>query len=170
MPYTVLSTENFGSFASSLTPVLVFFTSEHCIDGSQMESVMEQIHAEKPTLAIGKVDVDKEEQLAQAWVVFSVPAVLLLVQGETVGRWTGYHTAQEILDTVSQVQNSQLYKSTFHGVHMPYGRKWITNPWQTASAGSMTGSSLREDSLYDTWSQEPELYGADSMMSNPFYD
>ncbi|MBQ8401250.1 MAG: thioredoxin family protein, partial [Clostridia bacterium] len=47
-----------------------------------------------------KVNVDEEPDLARAWVIRSIPTLLLLKNGELTGRWTGETPMGTILDAV----------------------------------------------------------------------
>lgn len=56
-----------------------------------------QVAAERPQVAVGKVNVDEQPELAQAFGVMSIPTLVVLKQGKPVSRMVGARPKSEIL-------------------------------------------------------------------------
>ncbi|WP_101925811.1 MULTISPECIES: thioredoxin [Luteimonas] len=72
------------------TPVLVDFWAEWCEPCKTLVPVLEKLAAEyNGAFVLAKVDVDKEQQIAAAFQIRSVPTVFLLVGGQPVDGFPG---------------------------------------------------------------------------------
>lgn len=100
MSITHLTAETFTDFTSASTPVLVDFYAEWCAPCRKMSAVLDEFSAARPAVPVGKVNVDEEPDLANAYVVRSIPTLLLLKNGEITDRWTGETSLGTILDAV----------------------------------------------------------------------
>ena len=65
-----------------------------------MAAVLDEVSAARPAVPVGKVNVDEEPDLANAYIVRSIPTLMLLKNGEITGRWTGETSLGTILDAV----------------------------------------------------------------------
>ncbi|MBQ8640657.1 MAG: thioredoxin family protein [Clostridia bacterium] len=102
MPITQINADSFGDFVNCTTPVLVDFYADWCGPCQRMSAVLDEVSAARPALPVGKVNVDQEPDLARAYVVRSIPTLLLLKNGEVADRWTGEQTSGTILTAVDQ--------------------------------------------------------------------
>ena len=58
--------------------------------------ILEEIAAENPGILVGKVDVDRETDLAREFGISSVPTLLVLRQGRITARAVGYQSREAV--------------------------------------------------------------------------
>ena len=82
-------------------PVLVDFWATWC-GPCQMEApVLEELAAERSDVIIGKVNVDDEPELANAFQVNSIPTLILFNNGEAVRAASGYRTKDQLIEMIT---------------------------------------------------------------------
>lgn len=82
--------ENFNDIINGNQLTLVDFLATWCGPCKQMHPVLEQLKAsEGENLRIIKLDVDKNEALASAYRIQSVPTLMLFRNGELLWRQSG---------------------------------------------------------------------------------
>ena len=82
--------ENFNDIINGNQLTLVDFFATWCGPCKQMHPVLEQLKAnEGENLRIIKLDVDKNEALANAYRISSVPTLMLFRNGELLWRQSG---------------------------------------------------------------------------------
>lgn len=82
--------ENFNDIINGNQLTLVDFFATWCGPCKQMHPVLEQLKAsEEENLRIIKLDVDKNESLASAYRIQSVPTLMLFRNGELLWRQSG---------------------------------------------------------------------------------
>lgn len=82
--------ENFNDIINGNQLTLVDFFATWCGPCKQMHPVLEQLKAsEGENLRIIKLDVDKNEALADAYRIQSVPTLMLFRNGELLWRQSG---------------------------------------------------------------------------------
>ncbi len=77
-------------------PVLVDFWAEWCQPCRALAPIVEQLADDFVTVAkVGKLDIDKNNELAVRYSVSSIPTVLLFNGGEIVERFVGMKPKKE---------------------------------------------------------------------------
>ena len=77
-------------------PVLLDFWAEWCGPCRMMSPVVEEIAASHPEIAVGKVNVDEEPALAQAFRVQSIPMLVLLRDNAVVAAAVGAQSKEQL--------------------------------------------------------------------------
>ena len=101
---TVADFEGRVLMASMQRPVLVDFWSPRSTICKQLTPALEQaVREANGRLALAKVDIDKQPQLAQAMRVQSVPTVLAFFQGQPVHGFQGQQTPAQLKTFIQQI-------------------------------------------------------------------
>ncbi len=85
-----ITKENFeAEVLKSEVPVMIDFWATWCGPCRMLTPVIEQLGKEVTTAKIGKVNVDEEQELAMQYNVMSIPTVIVVKNGQEVGRSVG---------------------------------------------------------------------------------
>lgn len=77
-------------------PVLLDFWAEWCGPCRMVSPVVEEIAASHSEIAVGKVNVDEEPELAQAFRVQSIPMLVLLRDNAVVAAAVGAQSKEQL--------------------------------------------------------------------------
>lgn len=93
----------FEELVKSDVPVLVDFYATWCGPCQMMHPILEDLHAILGDSArIIKIDIDKNEALANLYTVRSVPTLMIFKDGELKWRGTGVHSVSDLQRLISQ--------------------------------------------------------------------
>ncbi|MCI9097825.1 MAG: thioredoxin [Lachnospiraceae bacterium] len=95
--------ENFDSVKNSSKAVLLDFYADWCGPCRMVSPIVEEIAAENPQYLIGKINVDKEPELAQQFKVLSIPTLAVIKNGTVINRSVGARPKTEILAMLESV-------------------------------------------------------------------
>jgi len=99
--------ESFSEIIQGNTPVLVDFTAEWCGPCKMMKPELEELHKRMAAkLRIIKVDIDKSPEAANAFMVQSVPTLILFQQGKQLWRQSGLMQARSLEKIIEQHINN----------------------------------------------------------------
>ena len=100
MSEIMISKDNFQKeVMESDKPVLIDFFATWCGPCKMISPIISQIADENADkIKVGKVDVDKEGELASAFRVVSIPTLAVVKDGKITATAVGFRSKSEILD------------------------------------------------------------------------
>lgn len=98
--------EHFNDIIKGDQLTLVDFFATWCGPCKRMHPVLEQLkHEMGDSIRIIKLDVDKNEVLAQQYRIQSVPTLMLFKSGEIIWRQSGAMRLNDLKNLISQYSN-----------------------------------------------------------------
>ena len=88
---------NFEELKNGTKPVLLDFYADWCGPCRMVSPIVDEIAEERDDIAVGKINVDNEPELAQAFGVISIPTLVVLKNGEIANQATGARPKAQIL-------------------------------------------------------------------------
>jgi len=95
---------NFNNIIKGEIPIIVDFYAEWCGPCKVQAPILEEVaDILKDKVRIIKIDVEKNQTLAQRYEVRGVPTIAIFKSGELLWRESGIQTSQRLINTVQQV-------------------------------------------------------------------
>ena len=99
MAYITLTKDNFAQeVLRSEQTVLVDFWASWCGPCMALAPTVDEVAEEQTAVAVGKVNVDDEPELARQYRIMSIPTLMLFQNGEPVRREVGGKSKSELLE------------------------------------------------------------------------
>ncbi|WP_310992179.1 thioredoxin [Aequorivita marina] len=97
---------NFKNIIDGETPVLVDFFADWCGPCKMLAPILKNVKDELgDSIKIVKIDVDKNQPLAQQYQVRGVPTMLLFQNGKQLWRQSGVLQKEELIAIINQHKN-----------------------------------------------------------------
>ena len=78
-------------------PILLDFYADWCGPCRMVSPIVDEIAEERADIAVGKINVDSEEELAAKFGVYSIPTLVVIKNGEIVRKEAGARPKAQIL-------------------------------------------------------------------------
>ena len=99
MSAITLTKNNFNEeVLQSEKPVLVDFWAPWCGPCRMVSPIVDEIGAEASHVKVGKVNIDEQPELAEAFRVMSIPTLVVMKKGQPVASSVGVKSTPAILD------------------------------------------------------------------------
>ena len=98
-----INKQNFESLKTSSKPVLIDFYADWCGPCRMVSPIVDEIAEENPQYVVGKINVDEEPELAQAFQVFSIPTLAIMKDGRVIQQAAGAKNKPQILAMLEHV-------------------------------------------------------------------
>lgn len=97
---------NSGNFAAITKKgiVVVDFWAPWCAPCKMMAPILNDIAENEPDIAIAKVNVDNQPQLASKFAIRGIPTMVFFKNGKEVKRFTGVKTKSVILNEIEKLK------------------------------------------------------------------
>lgn len=96
-----INKDNFESVKNSEKKVLLDFYADWCGPCRMVSPIVDEIAEENPQYLVGKINVDEEPELAQAFGVATIPTLVVMNDGKIVSQSSGARPKQQILDLLN---------------------------------------------------------------------
>lgn len=98
MSILTVTNSNFQSeVINSDKPVLLDFWASWCAPCRMLSPIVDEIASERGDIKVGKVNVDKEPELAGRFGVMSIPTLVVMKNGKIVNQTVGARPKAQIL-------------------------------------------------------------------------
>ncbi|SDO79335.1 thioredoxin [Selenomonas ruminantium] len=97
MATTVITKDNFqGEVLDQQGTVLIDFWAEWCGPCRMLSPVIDEVAAENPSIKVGKVNVDEQQELAAQFGIMSIPTLLVFKNGQKVNESLGLIPKEQV--------------------------------------------------------------------------
>ncbi len=92
-----INKNNFDSLKTSGKTILIDFYADWCGPCRMVSPIIDQIAEENPPYIVGKINVDKEPDLAKEFKILSIPTMAVMKNGKVIKQSTGAKPKPQIL-------------------------------------------------------------------------
>ena len=93
---------NFEQIINTDKPVLIDFYADWCGPCRMVSPLVDEIAEENPQYTVGKINVDNEPELAQAFAVSSIPMLVVIKNGKITNQAVGAMPKDKILALIEK--------------------------------------------------------------------
>ena len=98
MAVASITNDNIEELLNSGRTLLIDFYADWCGPCRMVAPIVDQIAEEKTDIAVGKINVDEQPELAEKYGVMSIPTLIVIKDGEVVNKGTGVQPKGKLLE------------------------------------------------------------------------
>ena len=102
MSVVSINKTNFEQIINTDKPVLIDFYANWCGPCRMVSPLVDEIAEENPQYTVGKINVDNEPELAQAFAVSSIPMLVVIKNGKITNQAVGAMPKDKILELIEK--------------------------------------------------------------------
>ena len=96
----VITDANFAETLNTDKLVVVDFWATWCGPCQMIAPILDEIAEECPDITVGKIDVDKEQDLAMSFGITSIPTLIVIKNGKAVDKAIGMRAKNQIIEMI----------------------------------------------------------------------
>ena len=101
MSALAINKDNFNSVKEQDKTVLLDFYADWCGPCRMVLPIVDEIAKERDDIVVGKINVEKEPDLAKDFSILSIPTLIVLKNGRVVNKASGARPKAQILDLLN---------------------------------------------------------------------
>ena len=98
MAVVSITNDNIEELLNSGRTLLIDFYADWCGPCRMVAPIVDQIAEEKTDIAVGKINIDEQPELAEKYGVMSIPTLIVIKDGEVVNKGTGVQPKGKLLE------------------------------------------------------------------------
>ena len=102
MSVVSINKTNFEQIINTDKPVIIDFYADWCGPCRMVSPLVDEIAEENPQYTVGKINVDNEPELAQAFAVSSIPMLVVIKNGKITNQAVGAMPKDKILALIEK--------------------------------------------------------------------
>ena len=102
MSVITITKTNFEQVITADKPVLIDFYADWCGPCRMVSPLVDEIANDNPQYTVGKINVDNEPELAQAFAVSSIPMLVVIKNGKITNQAVGAMPKDKILELIEK--------------------------------------------------------------------
>ena len=102
MSVVSINKTNFEQIINTDKPVLIDFYADWCGPCRMVSPLVDEIAEENPQYTVGKINVDNEPELAQAFAVSSIPMLVVIKNGKITNQAVGAMPKDKIIELIEK--------------------------------------------------------------------
>lgn len=95
--------DNFSALLDEHRVLMLDFWATWCMPCRMLAPTLEEVAAERPDVAVGKINVDEEPELAAQFQVMSIPTLVFFREGQVARQTVGVRPKAELLEILDNL-------------------------------------------------------------------